>query len=79
MDGDIFFNREDPVFGLKEIFLCQGTNTRIWSPSTVSEIEIDDSFFKVKRSTIEKLMVDDTGTMVSNAYCLPTTAGTIGQ
>jgi hypothetical protein len=59
--------------------LTQCTDTRIWSPSTATEIDIDDSFFKVKRSTIEKLMVDDTGTKINQAYYLPTTAGTSGQ
>lgn len=79
LDGDIFFNREDPIYGLKEIFLTQGTNTRIWSPSTDSEIDIDNNFFKVKRTTVEKLLVDNTGTKISNSYYLPTIIGSIGQ
>jgi len=75
MDGDIFFNREDPIFGLKEIFLTQGSHTRIWSPSTASEVDIDESYFRIQRSTIEKLRVDDTGTLVNQAYYLPTADG----
>lgn len=79
LDGDIFFNREDPVFGLKEIFLTQGTNTRIWSPSTISEVDIDESYIQLKRSNVEKLKVDNFGTKISQSYYLPTTDGTIGQ
>lgn len=79
LDGDIFFNREDPIFGLLEIFLCQGVNTRIWSPSTASEVEIENNFIKLKRNTIEKLMIDDTGTKISSAYYLPTADGVASQ
>jgi len=79
MDGDIFFNREDPVFGLKEIFLTQGSHTRIWSPSTASEVDIDESYFRIQRTNVEMLRVDNTGTKVNQAYYLPTTAGTTGQ
>lgn len=79
LDGDIFFNREDPIYGLKEIFLAQGTNTRIWSPSTDTELDIDNNFFKVKRTTVEKLLVDNTGTKISNSYYLPTIIGSVGQ
>ena len=79
LDGDIFFNREDPIFGLLEIFLCQGTDTRIWSPSTASEVDIDNSFIKLKRNTVEKLKIDDTGVNVSQSYYLPTNTGTVGQ
>jgi hypothetical protein len=75
LDGDIFFNREDAVFGLKEIFLTQGTDTRIWSPSTISEVDIDESYIKLKRSNVEKFMVDDTGTKISQSYYLPTADG----
>jgi len=79
LDGDIFFNREDPVFGLKEIFLCQGTNTRVWSPSTASEVNIDESYIKLKRNNVEKLLIDNTGVKVSQSYYLPATVGTNGQ
>ena len=79
LDGDVFLSREDPIFGNQGIFLAQGTDTRIWSPSTISEIDVDNNYIKLKRSNVEKLMVDDTGTMVSNAYYLPTAIGTIGQ
>lgn len=75
LDGDIFFNREDPVFGLKEIFLTQGTNTRIWSPSTISEVDIDESYIQLKRSNVEKLKVDNFGTKISQSYYLPTADG----
>lgn len=79
LDGDIFFNREDAVFGLKEIFLTQGSNTRIWSPSTISEVDIDESYIKFKRSLVEKLSVDDTGVKVGASYYLPAVDGSNAQ
>lgn len=79
LDGDIFFSRVDPIFGNKEIFLTQGSNTRIWSPSTISEVDIDESYIKFKRSNVEKLAVDNTGVKVGASYYLPAVDGSNAQ
>lgn len=64
LDGDIFFNREDAVFGNQGIFLCQGSNTRIWSPSTKSEVDIDESYIKLKRYLVDRVVVDEDTTSI---------------
>jgi hypothetical protein len=79
LDGDIFFNREDPIYGLQQIFYSSGTGTTIWSPSTSTETSIDNNFFRVKCNNVEKLLIDNTGTKISNSYYLPTNIGSIGQ
>ena len=64
LDGDIFFNREDPVFGLAGIFLCQGSNTRIWSPSNKYEVDIDESHIKLKRNLVDRVVADENTTSI---------------
>lgn len=75
LDGDIFFARTDPLGGPLGILLCQAANTILWSPINTTALILDDNFIKLQQLGVNKILIDNAGVKINNAFYLPTSDG----